>query len=324
MGLRHVRRVLVVGALLASVAPARAELRVAAAVVDLGAIRGGQKLAHRFELVNTGSQAVEILDLERGCGCLAPQLGQRQIAPGTQADLVLELRTLGQADGPHTWNLKVHYRLGGDTKTLALALRGVVKNEISVQPAILGLHISRKVQQEITLTDIRATPLHVVEAEARAPGVQVMKIERDGKTTRILISADATQLAPGRHEGLLSITTNDADYGQLHVPIVVTKTAATSVRAAPEQIVLRLAPGAATASMVVRLRSQQDEAVRVAKIEPSDPALAATWAPGPDHDATLRVRVDGSQRPGSWQGHLEVHLAGPRTDVLMIPVIVVK
>lgn len=321
MRITHLLQLVVAGVLFACCAvPARSQLTVAAPVIDLGVIRGGQNLAHRFELANTGGAAIEILDVERGCGCLATQLEQRLIPAGGRATLKLELRTLGLADGAHTWRLQVNYRSGRETKTLPLAVRGAVESEISVQPAILGLHVAKTVRQLITLTDTRPTPLRVVDVEARAPGVSVTHIERAGKLTKILVSADGSDLAAGRHEGLLSITTDDADYRQLRIPVVVTKAAASAVRCSPEQVELRPAAGAATA--LVRLRSMDEEPVRIAKIVAGDAALKCTWAPGPGNDATLKIQRSALPGSRAEKAVVEVHLAAPRVDVLTIPVFV--
>ena len=320
----QLRQILVaVGIFACCTTPARSELRVAAPAVDLGAVRGGQQLTHRFELANSGAKTIEVLAVEPGCGCLAPKLEQRLIAPGGKTTLTLELRTLGQADGPHTWNAKVQYRAGQETKTLSLSLRGMVQSEIIVQPAILGLHVATTVQQEITLIDTRPTPLRVVDVDVRAAGVKLTHLVRDGKTTKIVVTADGAQLRPGRHEGVLSITTDDADYGQLRIPIVVTKTAATSVRCVPESIELRPAPGATTASAVARLRSVNDQPVRIKKIEPSDAGLICTWAPGPGNDATVRVRTQVSAETAAATHHvIAIHLESSAADIVSIPVTV--
>ena len=158
--------------------PAHAELRAVVPVVDLGAVDGGQKVNHTFLLSNVGTEIIEIFDVQRGCGCLTPQLAKRTLRPGEQTMLALELRTLGQADGPHAWNLQVHYRDGQQMKTLPLVLRGTVRNEITVQPATLGMHVTKALQQEITLTDRRETPLRVLAADVRLPGMSVTKIGR--------------------------------------------------------------------------------------------------------------------------------------------------
>jgi len=53
---------------------ADAGLRCVPAAVDLGEVRGGPAREHRFELINDGPAIIEILDVERGCGCLTPRL----------------------------------------------------------------------------------------------------------------------------------------------------------------------------------------------------------------------------------------------------------
>jgi hypothetical protein len=303
---------------------ARADLRSDVPAVDLGAIRGGQKLTHCFELSNSGDKALEILDLRPGCGCLAPRIKQRSLQPGEKTTLVLELRTLGQAEGPHTWDLDVKYRSGAETRTLPLALRGTVHNEITVQPAILGLHVVKSVQQEITVTDTRPAPLHVLAAEARAPGVQITRIDRSGKTTKILVSADAAQLAPGRHDGVISIVTDDPDYRQLLVPVVLTKSSKAAVRAIPEQVDLHVSAGVNSTSAIVRLRSTNDQPVRIAKIEPSDPALVSTWAAGPGNDATLKIQVQAGRLPQAATCHITVHFTGLISEPMIIPLAIVR
>ena len=323
MRLPQVRQFLAALALFISCAvPARSELHVAAPSIDLGIIRGGKNLTHRFELVNRGPESIEILEVQRGCGCLAPKLDQRVIAPAGKTILALELRTLGQADGPHTWDLQVKYRAGQKTKSMSLSLRGTIESEIAVQPAILGLHVTKSVQQQITLTDRRPTPLRVVDVDVRAAGVKLTSIERGGKTTKIVVTADGTLLPTGRHEGVLTITTDDADYGQLRIPIIVTKAAESAVRCVPERVELRLLPGATSASAVVRLRSTGVQAVRIAKIEPSDPVLTCTWAAGPGNDATLKIQTHAAPAKGSAPTQVTVHFASPIDEMLTIPVTV--
>ena len=325
MRLAHLHQFVAVVALFASCnVSARADLRSDLPVVDLGVIRGGQKLTHCFEFINSGDKALEILDLRPGCGCLAPRITQRSLQPGEKTTLVLELRTLGQAEGPHTWDIDVKYRSGAETRTLPLALRGTVHNEITVQPAILGLHVVKSVQQEITVTDTRPAPMHVLAAEARAPGVQVTRIDRAGKTTKILVSADAAQLAPGRHDGVISIVTDDPDYRQLLVPVVLTKSSTAAVRAIPEQIDLHVSTGGNSTSAVVRLRSANDQPLRIAKVEPSDPALVCTWAAGPGNDATLKVQLQAGRLPEAAASHISIHFAGLVGEPMIVPVAIVR
>ncbi len=302
--------------------PIHAQLHVAVPIANLGEVRGGQKTVHRFELDNAGTTAVDILDIERGCGCVAARVERNRLEPAERTNLTVDLRTLGQAEGPHFWELTVKYRAGDDIKSLPLGLRGAVHNEITVQPAVLGLYVAKAVEQEIVLTGTRAAPLKVIHAEVQAAGVRVAEIERAGPKTKICLVAVGAKLGPGRQEGLLTITTDDLFYDQLRIPITVTKAASQAVRPAPEQAVLRVGAGAKTVSALVRLRSTTDAAVRIAKIEPSDPNLVCTWAAGPGNDATVKIRVNGEGVSQSWLGHVEVQLSVPAGETVTIPVVV--
>ncbi len=292
-------------------APAHADLTVPTAVVDLGEILGGRRLTQRFELENTGTMALEITSVERGCGCLAPRLEQRTLPPGGKTTLHIELRTLGQADGPHTWNAEVRYRFGMETKTLPLTLRGTVRNEVAVQPALLAIYTEKSARQEITLTDTRPTPLRVLSAETHSPALKVAEIIREGKTTRLVLVVSVESLPVGKHEGMVTIVTDDRDYEELQVPVNVTKSNRVAVQVVPERPTLRLTPGATTASTLVRLRSTAGQPVRVAKVESHDAALTTTWAAGPGDDATLKIQV---QAPISrTSGELRVTLESRET-----------
>ena len=90
-------------------ATANADLRCVPPAADLGEIRGGPARQQRFELVNDGPSTIEIIDLQRGCGCLEPQLDRTTLAPGAKASLVVALRTTGQPNGPRSWNLRIRY-----------------------------------------------------------------------------------------------------------------------------------------------------------------------------------------------------------------------
>jgi hypothetical protein len=274
---------------------ARADLFVAAPVIELGEIRGGQRLAQRFELVNRGDAPVEIVEVQRGCGCLAARLEQRLVPAGGKATIQFELRTLGQPEGPHTWHAQVHYRAGGQSKALPVALRGTIRNEVTLQPAILALHVDKAARQEITLVDSREPPLRVLGAEVRSPALKVAEVIRDGKTTRIVLATN-DGLEAGRHEGMLYIFTNDPDYEELQAPVTVIKGQRALVQIVPEQPQVRLPAGAASGAVVVRLRSLTGKPVRIAKMESDDPQLTCTWAAGPGDDATVRLQVRRGER----------------------------
>jgi hypothetical protein len=307
-------------AFLAAVGLAHAELRVAAPVIELGEVRGGQRLVQVFELTNAGTTPVEIVEVRRGCGCLAPRLASAKLQPGAKTTLHVELRTLGQADGPHAWNAQVIYRHGEETKSLPLTLRGVVRNEIVVQPALLALHLDKNGRGEITLVDRRATPLRVVAAEARSPALKVGDIVRAGNTTKVLLNAEVEQLPPGRYEGMVYVFTDDKDYEELQIPVTVTKGKRAAVQTVPERPELRLAGGAPSGSVLIRLRSLTGQSVRVSEVKAVEPGTKCTWAAGPGDDATVRLQLTKA----STVNIVELHVVLEGNEALTVPVSVIR
>src|SRR5215470_1757868 len=101
--------VLVAALLPLSAATARADLAFASPTVDAGEVRSGTPLKRTFTFVNSGSAAVEITDLRTSCGCVKPQLEKRTYAPGEGGEVVLDVHTLSQPAGEHTWRLSVAY-----------------------------------------------------------------------------------------------------------------------------------------------------------------------------------------------------------------------
>src|SRR5438876_1065814 len=105
--------VLAIWSVLITASQARSELRVPAPLVDLGDVKSGLPLTHSFELINDGPEAVEIRETRASCGCLIGKVEPRIIQPGERGTLVMNMHTLGQAAGPHSWKATVAYRQGG-------------------------------------------------------------------------------------------------------------------------------------------------------------------------------------------------------------------
>jgi len=115
------------------VSPLRAELHVAQPAANVGEVRGVRPLTHRFPFVNRGSNSFEITDARASCGCLTPRLSQRTVRPGEEAELLLEVNTLTQAAGDHTWTVQLLTQSGGRSEEMTLSLTARIISEVSVQ-----------------------------------------------------------------------------------------------------------------------------------------------------------------------------------------------
>lgn len=316
---------LVLPVLLTLSAPARAELRCPAAAVELGEVKAGPPLTHRFRLVNDGKASVEILDARTTCGCLAPRLERRTLAPGEAYTFPVEVRTLGQAAGPHTWKAHVRYGSGAEARELPLEITATVVSEVVVQPAALTFFAQGNIRQEVTLTDLRPHPLSVTAVEASLPFLRATVTERGfdaagRRLTRINLESTG-ELPDGRHEGLLSIYSDDTAYSCLQVPVTVVKNARAPVTAHPAEVNLSGTAGRPLTARLVRLRAADGTPVRVERITADDPGLNVTWAAGPEHFATVKVQADHTRlAAGAVRTAVHVHVASPVRETVTLPV----
>jgi hypothetical protein len=305
---------------------ARADgLECAEPVFRAGDVRSGVPLAHRFAFVNRGPDAVEITDVRPSCGCLTPRLGQRRYGPGEGGTLLLEVNTLTQPPGPHTWRAVVHYRSGGQDHELELLLCAKVITEVQVQPASLSMSTDTALGHEVTVTDLRDQPLAVRGAQTSSPHVRAHlgQPHRDGaghwaSTIRLEVLPDCPE---GRHDEVLLIVTSDPAYPELKVPLTVVKRSPQRVSATPATVEISGTPGQPLPSRIVLLGCAGDEEVAVERVEADDPAVRCQWAKGPGPRATLKIQVDHTRLSGgTLHGAVRVHIVKPAPQTVTVPV----
>ena len=214
---------------------------------------------------------------------------------------MLEVQTLSQSAGAHTWRLQVSYRDGGETRETELLLSGRIVTEVTAQPAALTLFTGGAVAHAITLTDLREKPLSVVAVNASSPHLrgtvtQTAADEAGHRRVTIAVALDA-DCPEGRCEETIAVVTDDPDYRELTVPVTIVKRPRQKVSASPEAVTLAAPRGQAVPSRIVLLRPAGEEAVVVERVEADDPAVICTWAQGPANCATLKVAIDRSKLP---------------------------
>jgi hypothetical protein len=305
----------------------RAELQFRQPRVDVGNVKCGAPLAHDFAFRNAAMQPVEIIDIQASCGCLKPRLEARTMQPGASGSLHVEINTLTQSAGPHTWEVHVRYRLGEDIHEAALQLVGNIITEIYVEPCSLTIHAGRAISHELRLTDMRPHALSITAVRCTSPKIaaRVENESRDaaGHVIRTIRFTVADDILEGRHEEMLTIFTDDPTYRDLNVPVTVIKRPRQRVTAMPAEAAMLAQPGQPLPSRIVLLRDSQNETVDIEQITTSDPAIICTWAHGPGSHATLRIRVDGSRlKDEGLKGSVEVHIRKPAAETVVIPVTV--
>lgn len=320
------RRLVLMVALLESAlaSPCLADLRFDAPNADAGEVRSGRPLTHRFAFVNVGKEPIEIVGLRASCGCARTRLDRHTIAPGEKGELHLDVRTLSQPAGEHTWRIDLAYRQGRQTGEATLTLRARVAVDVQVQPAALTLTTDRIVRHQVVLTDHRTQPLTVTEVRSSSPHLQARAAPASTNAAGhrlVTVEVSVAPIAPqGRHEATLTLHTDDPYYRELTVPVTVVKRPRQDVTASPAEISLWAPRGQPAPSRIVLLRPAGEEIVEIERVETDDVAVTATWAAGPNNLATLRVKVDRSQvQGGELRSAVHVFLRKPARETVTIP-----
>jgi hypothetical protein len=322
----QVRKVMCLMALILFVPPeVRADLHFPQPQADVGHVFSGTPLTHCFAFANRGPGPVEITDLRASCGCMTPRLSRRIYQSGEQGELLLQVNTLSQAPGLHTWRLQVTYRSGDTLSEAVVELAAALSTEVEVEPAAVTMFTGGSVEQEIVVTDLRPRPLMITGVRATSSGMapQLGEPYRDaaGHCAWKIHVAVAPDFSEGRHEEVLGIYTDDTRYHELQVPVTIVKRCRERLSATPSEVALTAPPGQPVPSRIVLVRDHENQQVVVDRVEADDPAVACRWSAGPNTMATVKIQVDRQRvRTGSFHTLVHVYVSKPAKQMLTIPV----
>lgn len=63
---------------------------------DFGTVSEGEKVAHTYKFKNTGNEPLILSDAKGSCGCTVPDWPREPIAPGAEAEVVVEFNSKGK------------------------------------------------------------------------------------------------------------------------------------------------------------------------------------------------------------------------------------
>jgi hypothetical protein len=301
-----------------------AELVCPQPVVQLATVKAGVPLVQRYRIINSGPEPIEIVKLHSSCGCLSPHVDRRTLEQGEQTEVALEVNTLTQGTGPHTWRVQVFYREGMVERELALYLSAQVLQEIGVHPPSLTIYTDIPLEPTLTLLESRPQPLTITAVQA--PGHVAARIDEphqddSGRWVRTVHLQVLGDHPTGRHEQRLHLRTSDPVYADLAIPITVVKRSADQVRATPSSVQLSAEGGQPVPSRIVLFGCESDLPVRIEQVDVPDRAIRCTWVPGPGPRSTLRIQIDREQIVGdTLRSTIRIHFLEPRPQTLDLPI----
>lgn len=201
----------------------------------------------QFHFENRSSRPVKITQIKPSCGCLTPMIvgyknrkrvdDLKEFAPGEHGVLAMGIRPAKEQPGDKSYTVAVSYD-DGQPRTEIVEFRITLpKKKLTVEPNELYFYqlTSEPDSRVVVVKDFRDKPVRVLgveavtagrKSEARPlPDVTVtlgeMTPGADGEASWPIQVDVGPDLAPGRMDGWLVISTDDPDAPRIKIPILL-------------------------------------------------------------------------------------------------------
>ncbi|GIS58124.1 MAG: hypothetical protein CM1200mP2_03490 [Planctomycetaceae bacterium] len=176
-----------------------------------------------FAFTNTGSTPVRVPP-HPSCGCLDPKLPKATWEPGERAGF--SLRSWPPATpGPKEYTVRVEYDDGKPGRPCC-AEGEPARAETGLSPKALIFYQNTPdpITRPITLSRHHIKRLSVLDVSTSSSIVQAAigrdRIDANGqRTAEVLVTVGA--VPPGKHQAFVEIATDDPDYPEVRVPVLV-------------------------------------------------------------------------------------------------------
>lgn len=203
-------------------------------MVNLGAVAAQRSHAAAFSFTNRGDQAMKLRRLETSCGCLTQQLEQKIVLPGEDGRFRLWIQTASQTAGEKQYTCKVIYGPADDPSVeyqADLIFRVTLPEQsVVVTPKAMIFHQpnSQVTERTVDVTDLRSKRLQVTGVKSRSALLSLQTLPASDLTTRERgegvvgrISVSVGAVPPGTHNAVIEISTDDEEFDQLIVPVLI-------------------------------------------------------------------------------------------------------
>ena len=197
-------------------------------LVDTGLVKEtARTVGARFRFKNKSNHTVTVKELIPSCGCLNPQLTKRVYKPNETGEFQLKMETAGESPGQKEYFVDFRYEDTEERTTrLTLKLELPIRRLV-VKPKALVIYqfTPGRTVHPITVSDYRSGKdfeIVSVESTSKYAKVELSPPEQNkGLREQKLDVIVENMVPPGKHNGLVIIKTNDPDFPELFVPLII-------------------------------------------------------------------------------------------------------
>jgi len=291
--------------------------------VHKGRCKAGVVLSHTFELRNTGRKAVTILRVENTCGCIRLDLSSRELRAGDQALLTVEIATLNQPEGIQRWPIRLHYQYPSSSsmsepQVLELVVQAQIVREIDIQPSRLIISTHGATRSTITITDRRPKPLTISKIWSPSPFVSITVQKPHPGQFQLTLETQA-QIPEGEHDASVSVGTDDAEYREIRIPVLIVRQRSKPLVITPEEVIFHLQPGQVS-SQIVQIRSLSTDPVRIVEASCDHPAVQVKFPQEASRVSAIRISLSSTAATTPGTALIRLQLLEPRAETILVPI----
>jgi hypothetical protein len=298
------------------------KLQFATNTFDFGRVPVGTVVKATFNLTNTGSAPLEILNVQPGCGCTTAGTWDRRVEPGRTTTLSLQLNT-ANFGGPITKTATVTCN-DPTQSTTYLFIRGEVWKPVDVQPNVVmfnltsdqtnsevrSVRVVNNTEQDMTLEE---------PASSHAAFKLAVKPVRPGKEFDVQISASPSGLT-GPVQLPMSLRTSLANVPTINFTVIASVQPA--LQAMPGEVVLPPGPLTGPTVFTISVRNNATDPVTVseASLNVTNATVNLTQVqPGRFYNLALSFPAGFVLKPGE-PAQLAFKTTNPRYPMMQVPI----
>lgn len=182
-----------------------------------------------FHFTNSADEAITITKLEPSCGCLQPQLagGKRTYEPGERGMFRVQVATVNEEPGPHTYTVAVRYQTSEPHESQVRFKMTLPERKVTITPPELAFfqYNGEPSSRDVYLTDFRGDSLEVIgvssSAEILSVAVQDADVDEAGHHRIPIRLSVPGRVPPGRQMATVTIRTNDPEFDVVRIPVLI-------------------------------------------------------------------------------------------------------
>ncbi len=204
-------------------------------LVDLGPVQPASEVRANFVFRHRGTQPVKILKMTPSCGCLQPRFLKMTAAPGHVAVfdpgatdvLVLRVQPANESPGRHEYFVDIQYadpeprearvtfRVELPEKGISISPPAIMVYQFSDQPTVMPCLITDTRNVAWNVRGVSVSLSYVDVEVGESSHTEAGTFEQPLKITV------AAKVPYGRHRGLITVHTDNPEYPELKIPLMI-------------------------------------------------------------------------------------------------------